>query len=226
MNLALRNIRLPLADFTLELDVELSGRVTAVFGPSGAGKTALLDLVAGLRRAKTGFIQVGNHVLLDTKRGIHVPIRLRRVGYVPQDLSLFPHLSVKQNLLYGFKPEANGEITFEHVIEVLEIGHLLARHTASLSGGEQQRTAFARALLALPHLLLLDELLASLDSKLKARIIPYLIRIRDEFQTPILYVTHELDEVRALCDEAIVLECGHCIRQGQVADVFNPDTSF
>jgi len=226
VNLTLRNISLPLTDFTLALDVELRGRVTAVFGASGAGKTSLLELVAGLRRAKNGFIQADKNVLLDTAHGIHVPIRLRRMGYVPQDLALFPHLSVKQNLLYGFKPDAAIGITFEHVTEDFEIGHLLARRTASLSGGEQQRTAFARALLASPQLLLLDEPLASLDSKLKARIIPYLTRIRDEFQTPILYVTHESDEVRALCDEVIVLERGRCIRQGHAADVFNSITLF
>jgi molybdate transport system ATP-binding protein len=225
MSVALRNIRLPLAGFTLELDVELRGRVTAIFGASGAGKTSLIELVAGLRRPQSGFIQAGKSVLLDTARGIDVPIRLRRMGYVPQDLALFPHLSVERNLLYGFRPEASAGITVEHVLEVLEIGHLLARRTASLSGGELQRTAFARALLAFPELLLLDEPLASLDFRLKARIIPYLARIRDEFQIPILYVTHELDEVRALCDEAIVLEQGQCIRQGLVADVFN-STAF
>lgn len=221
MNLILRNIRLPLADFFLELDVELHGRVTAIFGASGAGKTSLLELIAGLRRAKNGFIQVGENVLLDTARGIHIPIRLRRIGYVPQDLALFPHLSVKQNLCYGFKPDSDPNLTIEHVAEVLEIRHLFARCATSLSGGEQQRTAFARALLASPQLLLLDEPLASLDSRLKARIIPYLIRIRDEFHIPMVYVTHELDEVHALCDEAIVLELGRCIRQGHVGEVFN-----
>lgn len=221
MSLILRNLRLPLADFTLELDVELRGRVTAIFGTSGAGKTSLLELIAGLRGAKSGFIKAGENVLLDTVRGIHVPIRLRRIGYVPQDLALFPHLSVKQNLLYGFQPDADANITIEHVTEVLEISHLLARGTAALSGGEQQRTAFARAVLASPQLLLLDEPLASLDSRLKARIIPYLTRIRDEFQIPILYVTHEPDEVRALCDEAIFLERGRCLGQGPAGDVLD-----
>ncbi len=226
MNLILRNLRLPLADFTLELDLELRGRVTAVFGASGSGKTSLLELIAGLRRAKNGFIQAGENVLLDTGHGINIPIRSRRIGYVPQDLALFPHLSVKQNLLYGFKPYADVNITIEHVTEVLEISHLLARRTTSLSGGEQQRTAFARALLASPQLLLLDEPLASLDSNLKARIIPYLIRIRDEFQIPMLYVTHEMEEIRALCDETIVLERGRCIRQTRAEQVFNSTTSF
>jgi molybdate transport system ATP-binding protein len=221
MNLILRDIRLPLADFTLELDVELRGSVTAIFGASGAGKTSLLELIAGLRRAQNGFIQVGDNILLDTRQGINIPIRFRRIGYVPQDLALFPHLSVEQNLRYGFKPDVDTNITIEHVAEVLEIGHLLGRGMASLSGGEQQRTAFARALLASPQLLLLDEPLASLDSRLKARIIPYLVRMRDEFHIPMLYVTHEPDEVCALCDEGIVLERGRCIRQGQAGEVLN-----
>jgi molybdate transport system ATP-binding protein len=221
MNLVLKNIKLSLADFDLELDVELRGRITVIFGASGAGKTSLIELVAGLRRAKNGFIRAGEKILLDTSRNINVPSRRRRVGYVPQDLALFPHLSVKQNLFYGYKPDATAGIAFEHVVEILEINSLLDRRTASLSGGEQQRTAFARALLASPQLLLLDEPLASLDSKLKARIIPYLIRIRDEFHIPMLYVTHELDEVRELCDEAIVLERGRCIRHGRVTEVFD-----
>ena len=211
MSVTLHNIRLPLAGFTLEVNVELGGRVTAIFGASGAGKTSLLELVAGLRRAENGLIRVGPTVLLDTAGGINLPSRLRNVGYVPQDLALFPHLSVRRNLIYGFKPGARGNIAFEHVVEVLEIGSLLERGVSFLSGGEQQRVAFARALLAAPRLLLLDEPLASLDSKLKARIIPYLVRIRDEFQLPILYVTHETDEVRTLCDEVMVLEQGRCV---------------
>lgn len=230
MSVTLRNIKLPLADFTLELEAELQGRVTAIFGPSGAGKTSLLELVAGLRRAESGFIQIGKSVLLDTTRGIDMPSRLRRVGYVPQDLALFPHLSVKHNLLYGFrrtlsKPghphlpqegvEATRErITLEHVIEVLEIGNLLDRRIGSLSGGEQQRTAFARALLASPRLLLLDEPLASLDAALKGRILDYLRRIRDEFAIPMLYVTHDAEEVRALCDTVLQIERGQVVRDG------------
>src|SRR4051794_30299597 len=193
MSLVLKNISLPLASFTLEADLDIQGRVTAIFGPSGAGKTSLLDLIAGLRRPASAFIQLNDQVLTDTSRRLFVPVRHRGIGYVPQDLALFPHLSVRQNLLYGHKAndQAGPLFGFEHVVDVLEIQPLLSRSVTELSGGERQPVALARALLASPRLLLLDEPLASLDLKLKARIIPYLARIRDEFRLPMLYVTHD-----------------------------------
>ena len=213
MRLLLKNIVLPLADFALEVNVEIQTRVTALVGPSGAGKTSLLDLLAGLRRARSAFIQLGDHVLTDTVNGVFVPTRHRGIGYVPQDLALFPHLSVRHNLLYGHN--ANGNIaplfSFDHVVDVLEIRPLVERGVSQLSGGEKQRVALARALLTSPRLLLLDEPLASLDAKLKARIIPYLTRIRDEFHVPMLYVTHDLDEIRSLCDQHLRLERGKLV---------------
>lgn len=221
MNLLLKSIVLPLAEFTLAVDADLNSQVTAVFGPSGAGKTSLLDLVAGLRRARSAFIQLDDDVLTDTAAGRVVPTRHRRIGYVPQDLALFPHLSVRQNLLFGYKP-GNGAgllFSFRHVVEVLEIGSLNERSVTNLSGGEKQRVALARALLTSPRLLLLDEPLASLDLKLKAKIIPYLRRVRDEFGVPMLYVTHDPEEVAALCDEALVMEKGRFIRRGKPLDV-------
>lgn len=223
MNLFLKKISLPLAPFTLEVDVEIRGPVTVVFGPSGAGKTSLLDLVAGLRRTKSVFIQLEDSVLDDTSCGLSVPSRQRGIGYVPQDLALFPHLSVRQNLLYGCKSNgaANSLFSFDHVIGVLEIGPLVSRSVTELSGGERQRVALARALLASPRLLLLDEPLASLDAPLKAKIIPYLTRIRDEFRVPMLYVTHDRDEVLALADEVIVLAGGRILQIGSVTEVFN-----
>jgi molybdate transport system ATP-binding protein len=210
MNLLLQNISLPLADFTLEIDAQLQCQVTGIFGPSGAGKTSLLDLIAGLRQPASARIALNDRVLTDTAAGVVMPPRLREIGYVPQDLALFPHLSVRQNLLYGHR---NGRETgplfgFEHVTEVLQIQPLTARGTGDLSGGERQRVALARALLTSPRLLLLDEPMASLETGLKAKIIPYLRRVRDEFQLPILYVTHDEQEVLALCDEVLEIQRG------------------
>lgn len=215
MKLLLKKISLPLAEFSLSLDVEIQNQVTAIFGPSGAGKTSLLDLIAGLRQPKSAFIQVGERVLTDTAGNARVPTRLRQIGYVPQDLALFPHLSVRQNLLYGAKGiRTHGTVfSYEHVTQVLEIQPLADRRITNLSGGEKQRVALARALLASPQLLLLDEPLASLDTVLKSKIIPYLARIRDEFHIPMLYVTHDWEEVQSLCAEALIMEHGEIVRR-------------
>ncbi len=222
MSLLLKGISLPLATFSLEVDVEIHGRVTALFGPSGAGKTSLLDLVAGLRRSRSAFIQLGDQVLTDVSRGVFVPAHQRGIGYVPQDLALFPHLSVRQNLLYGRKPSGNASrlFGFERIVEFLEIQSLVHRGISQLSGGEKQRVALARALLTSPRLLLLDEPLASLDLQLKTKILPYLTRIRDEFQVPVLYVTHDRFETLALADEMVVLVNGQVAQTGTVQEVF------
>lgn len=227
MPLLLKKISVPLASFRLEADVEIHGRVTAIFGPSGAGKTTLLDLVAGLRTADSALIQIDNQVLTDTSRGVFVPSRRRGIGYVPQDLALFPHLSVRQNLLYGEKSgnEANPSLTLDRIVEVLEIQPLVQRRVTDLSGGEKQRVAIARALLSSPRLLLLDEPLASLDAPLRARIIPYLSRIRDEFRVPMLYVTHDRFEALALADEMVVLVQGKVAQTGPIQELFSRPAS-
>jgi molybdate transport system ATP-binding protein len=221
MNLVLKYIALPLAPFTLTLEAALTSQVTGIFGPSGAGKTSLLDLIAGLRHPLSAFIQLDDCVLTDTERGVKVATRHRRLGYVPQDLALFPHLSVRQNLLYGWNRRApHGPLfSYEHVARVLEIEPLVARGVHHLSGGEKQRVALARALLTSPRLLLLDEPLASLDSGLKSRILPYLSRIRDEFRLPMLYVTHDWNEARALCHEVLILDQGRFVRRGQPGEI-------
>ena len=212
MNLRLQRIFLPLAEFTLAVEVDITSQVTALCGPSGAGKTSLLDLIAGLRRPDSAFIQLDDCVLTNTATGTHLPARLRHIGYVPQDLALFPHLSVRNNLLYGHCPENKMNrgplFSFDHVTSALEIQSLTDRRVTNLSGGEKQRVALARALLTSPKLLLLDEPLSNLDGALKAKIIPYLTRIRDEFRLPMVYVTHDLDEVNALCARVLRLERG------------------
>jgi len=222
MSLLLKNISLPLAHFTLEVDLEMRQRVTAVFGPSGAGKTSLLDLIAGLRVPRSAFIQLNGDVLTDTAKKFSVATHRRGIGYVPQDLALFPHLSVRQNLFYGRKSrDAAGPLfNFEHVTKVLEIEPLISRNVTQLSGGEKQRVALARALLASPRLLLLDEPLASLDVPLKEKIIPYLARIRDEFQIPMLCVTHDRFVALTLADEIVVMMGGRVMQTGSVSEVF------
>jgi molybdate transport system ATP-binding protein len=215
MKLQLKNIFLPLAEFALEIDVELDNPVTAVFGASGAGKTSLLDLIAGLRRPKSAFIELDDCVLADTARRIAVPPRARQIGYVPQDLALFPHLTARKNILYGHRraSESGSPFSFDHVVDVLEIESLCRRRVTELSGGERQRVALARALLTSPKLLLLDEPLASLDDALKAKIVPYLARVREEFRVPMLYVTHDEREVLALCDEVLEISRGKIVRR-------------
>jgi molybdate transport system ATP-binding protein len=222
MNLKFTNVSLRLKGFTLELNLTLEKQVTAVFGPSGSGKTSVLELVAGLRRADQGVIDLDGLTLADVSQGTFVPARKRAIGYVPQDLALFPHLTVRQNITYGMRtlPASGLGLSREKLCSVLEIDRLLDRMPASLSGGEKQRVAFARALLASPRLLLLDEPLASLDQSLKERILPYLKLIRDKFLIPILYVTHSAEEVIALCEDVVVLREGKCAAQGKPDDLF------
>jgi molybdate transport system ATP-binding protein len=213
VKLQLKNIVLPLADFALEMDVELTGQATAIFGPSGAGKTSLLELIAGLRRPESAYIALDDQLFTDTARGISMPSRERQMGYVPQDLALFPHLTAGKNILYGAKTDLSGgsAFDFENVINVLELKSLLHRNIAELSGGEKRRVALARALVSKPQLLLLDEPLSNLDEPLKARIVPYLARIREEFRVPMLYVTHDEREVLGWCDEVFEMSRGKVI---------------
>lgn len=210
--------RLPLARFALDIDVSFQSRVTAVFGPSGAGKTSLLEAIAGLRKIVQGEIEIGGRVLFSSSRKIDRSPRDRAIGYVPQETSLFPHLSVRKNILFGAARKTGGDnaagFPLDHVVELLEIGHLLDRSVAQISGGESQRVALARALLSRPKLLLLDEPLASLDIGLKERIIPYLRRVRDEFGIPIIYVTHNPVEVLSLADWVIMIREGRLVAQG------------
>lgn len=220
MKLVLDGVRLPLESFDLAVDVQIAARVTGLFGPSGSGKTSVLDLVAGLRRPVAGRLDLDGRVLADPARGIHVPPRLRRIGYVPQDGALFPHMTVRRNLLYGAPSDDAGPLRLAHVAEVLEIGDLLDRGVTRLSGGEQRRVALGRALVARPLLLVLDEPLAGLDHPLRARILPLLKRVRDEFGVPMLYVSHDPSEVLALCDEVVVLDRGRVTARRPPRDLF------
>jgi molybdate transport system ATP-binding protein len=204
-------VEVPLTTFPLTVAAELRSPVTAVMGPSGAGKTSLLDAIAGLRPLRRGLVAVGDEVLVDTAAGRHLPPERRRVGYVPQDAGLFPHLSVRENVAFGARGRA---AEAAHAVEALEVGHLSDRRPASLSGGEKQRVALARALAARPRLLLLDEPLAALDVGLRERIVPYLLRVRDQWSVPMLYVTHNVGEALALAGEVLLLDKGRVEAQG------------
>jgi molybdate transport system ATP-binding protein len=214
--------RMRLADFVLDVDTSFDARVTSIFGPSGAGKTSLLDAVAGLRPISSGEIVINGRVLFSSAAKVDLSPQERSIGYVPQEAAVFPHLSVKKNILFGARRNhaaAASGIGLEHVAGLLEIGHLLDRPVQRLSGGEAQRVALARALLSRPQLLLLDEPLASLDIGLKERIIPYLRRVRDEFGIPMIYVTHNPTEVLALADWVVMIRQGRLVAQGVPRDV-------
>ncbi len=220
MILELQNIRLSLEPFDLLLNTSVEGDVIAIYGPSGSGKTSLLDLIAGLRRPASATIRMNGMLWTDVgnaKQRVEMPPSRRCLGYVPQDLCLFPHLSVFKNLSYGYKRHGDDLITLEHVTETLEISTLLGRGISDLSGGEKQRVALARALLTHPRLLLLDEPLASLDPSLKSKSLELLKRVQTEFQLPMLYVTHEAGEILDLCDQVLIFERGQCVRQGTPA---------
>ena len=217
------DIRLRQGSFTLDLRETIDARTVALFGPSGSGKTTTLAAVAGLRRPCDGTIRIGDRALFDHARRIDVPPHDRRVGYVPQDLALFPHLDVRGNVMYGARPRDADVQTHAPILELLEIETFLDRPVGSLSGGERQRVALARALMTEPDLLLLDEPLAALDASLRGRILPYLERVRDELGTPMLYVSHAADEVRRVADRVIVLDNGRTARAGSPADVLPAD---
>ena len=206
--------------FTLTLDESLRGRVTALFGPSGAGKTTTLDAIAGLRTPDRGTINVGGRTLFSSTDGTNVAPHDRHVGYVPQDVALFPHMNVRRNIRYGRRPHQRLELPA--VVEMLEVADLLDRRVAELSGGERQRVALARALMSSPELLLLDEPLAAVDLERRRRILPYLERVRDQLGVPIIYVTHEAEDVQRFADAVIVLNAGRAVRSGSPSTVMPP----
>ncbi|MDY7227639.1 molybdenum ABC transporter ATP-binding protein [Hyalangium rubrum] len=212
------SLRLPLARFTLEVEVRFSSASVAVMGRSGSGKTSLLETLAGLRRGARGRLEVGGRVLMDSMAGVEVPPEARCMGYVPQDSLLFPHLTARENIRFGVRKGRPSRV--EEAVALLELEPLLHRYPATLSGGERQRVALARALATDPALLLLDEPLAALDVALKERVLPYLLRIRDEARVPLLYVTHQLGEARVLAQEALLLEAGRVRAVGPADRVF------
>ena len=209
--------------FTLEVTFSSDGRLTALFGPSGSGKTTLVNLIGGLLRPSQGRIVVDGRVLVDTDKRIFLPPHRRRIGYVFQDARLFPHMTVSQNLRYGrfFAPKDKRYADFDAVVELLGIGHLLDRRPGRLSGGEKQRVAIGRALVASPRLILMDEPLAALDDARKSEIMPFVERLRDDIGIPIVYVSHSMAEVARLATDVVALSGGRVSAAGNAQKVLS-----
>ena len=199
-----------LGEFTVEAAFASEGRVTGLFGASGAGKSSLINMIAGLLRPDRGTISIDGETLDDTSAQTHVAVHRRRIGYVFQDARLFPHLDVRRNLDYGRRMNhlIEDASLWRRVTELLDIGDLLDRRPGKLSGGERQRVALGRALLSQPRLLLLDEPLGSLDEERKEEILPYLVRLRDEAGIPMVYVSHDPSEMRKLATQIAIIRNG------------------
>lgn len=207
-----------LGDFGLSVGFEGDSGVTALFGPSGSGKTSIVGMIAGLIRPDRGRIVIDGAPVFDSAAGVDVPAHRRRIGTVFQDGRLFPHMSVARNLDYGrwMTGLPRDEAQFKHVIDLLDIAPLVDRRPGALSGGERQRVALGRALLMKPRLMLLDEPLASLDARRKSEILPYFARLRDDTGLPMIYVSHDAGEVKALASRVVLLDGGRVVSSGGV----------
>ncbi|NOT14703.1 MAG: molybdenum ABC transporter ATP-binding protein [Methylotenera sp.] len=196
--------------FELDVDLHLDQRVTAIYGPSGAGKSTLLSIIAGIITPDHGRIVIGEECLFDRVEHINLPIHKRRIGLVFQDGRLFPHLTVEQNLSYALKyqTQQNHQVAFKEIVDLLEVSELLKQRPHQLSGGEKQRVALGRALLSAPRLLMLDEPLASLDERLKDQILPYLKKVADEINIPMIYVSHSSEEILQMTNHIVKVQSG------------------
>jgi molybdate transport system ATP-binding protein len=220
MTLAI-DIKHRLGGFALDVQFETGRGLVALFGRSGSGKTSVINIIAGLTTPDEGRVAIGGTTLFDTRSGVNVPRHSRRIGYVFQEGRLFPHLTVRQNLLYGrwFADQGEQGDDLDRVIDLLGIGNLLQRRPGRLSGGEKQRVAIGRALLVDPRLLLMDEPLASLDDARKAEILPYIERLRDQSRVPIVYVSHSIAEVARLASTVVLLSDGRVAAVGPTTEV-------
>ncbi len=217
-----------LGDFRLDAEFEADGNsITGLFGKSGAGKSSLINMVAGLVSPDCGYISIGKDVLFDAKKGINLPAEKRRIGYIFQDSRLFPHMNVRANLTYGMTGSSSGggssneEMSFDRVVDLLGIASLLDRRPKNLSGGEKQRIAIGRALLSNPRLLLMDEPLASIDVQRRNEILPFIERLRDEIGMMVIYVSHAIEEVIHLADKMVLLSNGRIAATGGVEEIMS-----
>jgi molybdate transport system ATP-binding protein len=204
--------------FAVEVSERVEARALALFGPSGSGKTTIVEAIAGLRTPQRGTIAVDGRTLYSHQRGVNVAVRGRRVGYVPQDVLLFPHIDVRRNISYGERP---GHATFEALVTLLDLADLLDRRPGSLSGGERQRVAVARALMSNPDVLLLDEPMAAVDLPRRRRILDALLRIRDDLRVPLVYVAHSPDEVARIADWVLMIDSGRVVSRGMPRHVLD-----
>ncbi len=220
-------IQLPLAQFQLECSFTAQNEVVVLFGASGSGKTSVLDCIAGFRTPRRGHIALGDRTVFSTDSGVNLPVRQRRVGYLSQQLALFPHLSVRQNVEYGLLdlPHPERDLRVEAILQHFHIASLAARRPAGISGGEQQRVALARTLVCEPELLLLDEPLSALDLRLKSLLLEALFEWQREHAVPLLYVTHDQSEAYSLSRRVLVLEMGRVIADGEPHRIFNAPIS-
>ena len=215
------NVQRRRGDFTVDVNIKAGPGVTTLFGKSGAGKSTIVAMLAGLIKPDSGHIRIGEQTLFDSAQGIDVPPERRQVGYVFQDARLFPHMSVMGNLRYGLNRLGTSKHaeTFKRVVALLGLDHLLDRRPANLSGGEKQRVAIGRALLSNPRILLMDEPLASLDAARKSEILPYIERLSADFEMPVVYVSHAVEEVVRLSDTLVLISNGCVAAQGDVEDI-------
>ena len=216
------NIDKIMGDFYLKTKFNADIGITAIFGPSGAGKSTLVNLIAGLMKPNNGYIKIFDELIFDSEQKINIQVNKRGIGFVFQDARLFPHMKVEANLKYSHRFGRRGQLhSFSEIVEVLNLGGILNRLPGNLSGGEKQRVAMGRALLSNPKILILDEPLAGLDEGLKAEVIPYLEFLRDNFNLPILYISHSQSEVARLSDKIVVLEKGRILEQGETLQILS-----
>ncbi len=213
------DIILPRKNFDVIIKESFSDGITGIFGPSGSGKTSLLQSISGLATPHSGRITIGGRVVFDSEKKINIPVNKRNIGYVFQEGRLFPHMTVESNLLYGLKKTTNPKVSFDEVVELLNLGHLLKSKPAQISGGERQRTALGRSLLSSPDILLLDEPFSAVDMSLRNQILPFIIRIQQKVNVPILVVSHDLPDILKLTSTIFVVKGGSCIGHGEYYDL-------